>query len=55
VLDHVRWRQADAMKKSVGMLAAHDFSHRTLTGVPVRERKVMLAEKGILWEELDQA
>ncbi|MFB9714270.1 tRNA(His) guanylyltransferase Thg1 family protein [Arthrobacter methylotrophus] len=55
VLEYVRWRQADAMKNSVGMLAAHHFSHRTLTGVPVRERKAMLADKGIYWDGLDQA
>lgn len=55
VLDYVRWRQADAIKNSVGMLAAHHFSHRALTGVPVRERKTMLAAKGVLWDDLDQA
>lgn len=55
VLEYVRWRQADAMKNSVGMLAAHHFSHKTLTGVPVRERKAMLAAKGIFWDEVDQA
>jgi tRNA(His) guanylyltransferase len=55
VLEYVRWRQADAMKNSVGMLAAHHFSHQTLTGVSVRERKAMLADKGIFWDELDQA
>lgn len=39
VLEYLRWRQADAMKNSVGTLASHHFSHRQLTGVPVRERK----------------
>ena len=55
VLEYVRWRQADAMKNSVGMLASHHFSHRALTGISVRERKNMLAAKGILWDDLDQA
>ena len=55
VLEYVRWREADAMKNSVGMLAAHHFSHRVLTGVPVRERKAMLADKGFSWDGLDQA
>lgn len=55
VLDYLRWRQADAMKNSVGMLAAHHFSHRDLTGVPVRDRKAMLAAKDIVWDDLDQA
>jgi tRNA(His) 5'-end guanylyltransferase len=55
VLDYVRWRQADAMKNSVGMLASHHFSHHDLQGVPVRERKAMLADKGVYWDDLDQA
>lgn len=55
VLEYLRWRQADAMKNSVGMLASHHFSHRALTGVSVRERKLMLAEIGVRWEDLDQA
>lgn len=55
VLEYLQWRQADAMKNSVGMLASHHFSHRELTGVSVRERKVMLADKGVRWEDLDQA
>jgi hypothetical protein len=54
-LEYVRWRQADAMKNCVGMLAAHHLSHRTLTGVPVRERKAMLADKGTFWDEMKQA
>lgn len=54
VLEYVRWRQADAMKNSVGMLASHHFSHRELTGVSVRDRKAKLADKGVLWEDLDQ-
>ncbi|MGX1161039.1 hypothetical protein RKD54_001948 [Pseudarthrobacter sp. SLBN-100] len=42
------------MKNSVGMLASHHFSHRTLTGISVRERKVMLADIGVRWDDLDQ-
>lgn len=53
VLEYLRWRQADAMKNSVGMLASHHFSHRALTGVSVESRKLMLAEKGVYWEDLD--
>ncbi|WP_354214906.1 tRNA(His) guanylyltransferase Thg1 family protein [Arthrobacter sp. UYCo732] len=55
VLEYVRWRQADAMKNSVGMLASNHFSHRELTGVSVRDRKDMLAAIGVHWGELDQA
>lgn len=55
VLEYVRWRQADAMKNSVGMLASHHFSHSALQGVSVVERTAMLAERGVFWSALDQA
>ncbi|MBT1001638.1 hypothetical protein KIH31_03395 [Paenarthrobacter sp. DKR-5] len=34
LLEYVRWRQADAIRDSVSMLASHHFSHRQLTGCP---------------------
>jgi hypothetical protein len=43
------------MRNSVGMLVTHRRSHRTLTGVPVNERKAVLADEGIRWYELNQA
>jgi hypothetical protein len=43
------------MKISVDMLTARHFSHPTRTGVPVRERQALLADKGIFWDELNQA
>ncbi|MGY3568110.1 tRNA(His) guanylyltransferase Thg1 family protein [Sinomonas sp. RB5] len=52
---YLRWRQEDAMKNSVGMLASHHFSHRQLLGVSVARRKRMLLEEdGVSWEELPQ-
>ncbi|WP_415854027.1 tRNA(His) guanylyltransferase Thg1 family protein [Sinomonas sp. G460-2] len=54
VADYLRWRQEDAMKNSVGMLASHHFSHRQLQGVSVRDRKAMLGGRGIEWGELPQ-
>jgi tRNA(His) 5'-end guanylyltransferase len=38
VAGYLRWRQDDAMKNSVGMLASHHFSHRQLQGVSVERR-----------------
>lgn len=55
-LRYIQWRQADAMKNSVGMLASHYFSHRTLQSVPVWKRREMLKEEhGVIWEDLDAA
>jgi len=52
VLEYLQWRQADAVRNSVGMLASHHFSHKELTGVSVPRRKAILAERGAPWEEL---
>jgi tRNA(His) guanylyltransferase len=52
VLEYLQWRQADAIRNSVGMLASHHFKHKELDGVSVPERKVMLAKRGIRWEDL---
>lgn len=55
VAGYLRWRQEDAMKNSVGMLASHHFSHRQLQGVSVERRKRMLLEEdGIDWAEMPQ-
>jgi tRNA(His) 5'-end guanylyltransferase len=50
VLEYARWRQEDAMKNSVGMLASHHFSHKRLMGVSTDKRVMMLAlEKDVDW------
>ena len=46
------WREIDAVRNSVSMLAQANFSHKELQG---KDRKVMLTmleEKGIRWNEL---
>lgn len=54
VLDYLRWRQTDAIKNSVGMLASHHFSHKSLMGVSTEERIGRLSlEKGVNWSALD--
>lgn len=47
------WRQADAAKNSVSMLASSHFSHKSLEGKTGSERKDMLHEKGLDWGSLD--
>lgn len=55
VFHYLCWRQADAIKNSVGMLAAHHFSHRSLLGVSTRERRERLDEAGHPWMSLPPA
>lgn len=55
VVSYVQWRQADAMKNSVGMLASHHFSHKSLLSVSTQDRVVRLAlEKNVVWGDLLQ-
>lgn len=55
VLNYVMWRQSDALKNSVGMLASHHFSHKQLQGVPTDKRMGMLREIGVDWRNLNPA
>lgn len=55
VLQYLDWRQTDAIKNSVSMLASHHFSHRELEGLSTYGRILKLAEKGVTWNDLDLA
>lgn len=52
--DYFWWRQKDATKNSVSMLAQHHFSHKSLQGLHggQMQDKLML-EKEINWNDLD--
>lgn len=50
--DMFLWRVLDARKNSVTMLAHTQFSHKQLTGINTRQRKEMLQEKGMDWNDL---
>lgn len=53
VLEYLDWRQSDAIKNSVGMLASHHFSHKELQGMSTHERVYKLAtEKNVFWSQL---
>lgn len=41
------WRQADARRNAVSMVAAAHFSHRQLHGVPTPQRREMLRDVGV--------
>lgn len=47
------WRQQDAIKNSITMLALAHFSHKQLQNKNGKEKITMLEEKGIRWNELD--
>lgn len=54
VLEYLQWRQMDAIKNSVSMLASHYFSHKQLQNVSSRDKKAMLEDvHGVIWQDLD--
>lgn len=46
------WREIDAIRNSVSMLAQANFSHKELQGKDRKAMITMLEEKGIRWNEL---
>lgn len=53
VEQYLDWRQSDAIKNSVSMLASHHFPHRQLEGKSTHERIRMLSlEKEVAWSAL---
>lgn len=46
------WREIDAVRNSVSMLAQANFSHKELQGKDRKSMLTMLEEKGIRWNEL---
>lgn len=53
VAEYLIWRQRDAYRNAVGMLARHQFSHRALHGRNTSERLEMLAAIGVHIDEID--
>lgn len=47
------WREADAAKNSVSMLASSRFAHRELDGKSGKQRREMLLEVGVDWGAMD--
>lgn len=47
------WREQDAIKNSISMVAQANFSHKSLQGLNGSQMKEkLISEKGIVWEEL---
>lgn len=53
VVDYLMERYESGVRNSVGMLASHHFSHKSLMGKGTGERKHMLREAGHPWEDVD--
>lgn len=47
------WRQKDAERNSISMLAQHHFSHKQLHGKSVSDMHEMLHTKGVNWNDVD--
>ena len=51
--DNVLWRQIDAMKNSVSLLACQHFSVKELSGKNTKQRKEMLSDIGVDWNAIN--
>lgn len=47
VRNYLLWRQQDAQRNAISMLASARYSHKQLHGVPVSERRMMLQADGV--------
>lgn len=51
--DNFLWREMDATKNSVSMMAHSMFSNKQLQGVTTKERRQMLRDHGTPWEDIE--
>lgn len=54
VSNYFIWRQLDAMRNSVSMVARSHFSHNDLEGQGGKEMKQMLLNKGVDWNQINE-
>lgn len=53
-VNQILWREIDASKNSVSMLARHYFSHSSLNNLNTKQmQEKLFQEKGINWNDLD--
>lgn len=53
-MNAILWREYDSIKNSISSLAHSEFSHKSLHKKHGDDMKSMLAEKGIMWDNLEQ-
>lgn len=51
--EYFMWREMDASRNSINMLASTKFSHKKLQGVSTKKRLKMLEDIGVIWENLE--
>lgn len=54
VMNYFIWRQKDAMRNSVSMLAQSLYSHKQLNGKSIKDMKENCLRKGTNWDSLDR-
>ena len=52
VMNYLDWRQSDAIRNSVSMLASHHFPHKQLHGMNTIARVEKLLDAGVRWDDL---
>lgn len=55
VINYFIWRQQDAIRNSVSMLARHHISAKKLHKVSTTEAKRMLSKEGVSWNDMPSA
>lgn len=50
--NYIVWRELDAKKNSISMLAQHHFSHHELMHVNSDQKLIMLRDRGVHWQEI---
>lgn len=52
-INYFRWRQQDAVRNSISSVAESLYSHKELFGMNSNQKKEMIFQKGINWDDLE--
>jgi len=53
VINNFIWRQQDAVRNSISMVAQSLYSHKELNGVKTKEQQELCFQKGVNWNDID--
>ena len=54
VINNFIWRQQDAVRNSISMVAQSLYSHKELNGVKTNEMQELCFQKGVNWNDIDE-
>ena len=54
VINNFIWRQQDAVRNSISMVAQSLYSHKELNGVKTKEMQELCFKKGVNWNDIDE-